>query len=472
MRIFILLNLLGLSYCFTVTPPENQWAVVGQNLTIQCKSTEPITSCTWTTPYDSTYTLTHGLKTEGGRIEYFARDNNLVCGLAISDVREKDAGLWECNVGVANKESEVTYTKARATVTMATKPDSISLDKPFDQGTANVSDEWKEEHVKCIVKNANPKPEFSWFIGDEELTDYKIIEEMAEDKTSYSQTLTYSPLASHANKTLRCVVEHVGLDETDSKEASVMLRFTEVSEDFLKEIQELEDLKDAPMEGNFTFVAVGIVLALVFMIFVMMGAFKIKQKLMREVSTEVDVESNSTVDEVKKPLDEEDSNKKEDASNETKEEETKEDKEEEEQELKTKVGLKVRFASFFAFNKKHPADETINQSEKANDEFEKVDLEKVEEGEEKEEDEKDSVKEEQEKPSRVRNFFKLFTFTNRNHGNKEEIVLKESDTEEKQKKDEEEKEKKEEYEPEEKEEIKNKVISEEEEKTEPKNTDV
>merc|ERR1719264_2079518 len=39
--------------------------------------------------------------------------------------------------------------------------------------------------------------------------------------------MEYSPRKSHANQTLRCVVEHVGLDDVDTKEAVVVLSFTE-----------------------------------------------------------------------------------------------------------------------------------------------------------------------------------------------------------------------------------------------------
>lgn len=84
---------------------------------------------------------------------------------------------------------------------MAKKPESILLAEPFNMDTANLS-VYDEKEVKCIVAHAQPKPVFSWYVGEEQLTGQDVKDETSADDT-WIQTLTYNPSVTHANQTLR-----------------------------------------------------------------------------------------------------------------------------------------------------------------------------------------------------------------------------------------------------------------------------
>ena len=71
----------------------------------------------------------------------------------------------------------------------------------FLLGSVNLSDVSNDRNaVKCVVADARPKPVFSWYIGDEELSDLDTEDHEQEDDSIWTQTLLYKPEAGHANR--------------------------------------------------------------------------------------------------------------------------------------------------------------------------------------------------------------------------------------------------------------------------------
>lgn len=116
-------------------------------------------------------------------------------------MEDQDHGAWMCNVGTI-MNSEVQSASGKASVEMAQKPKSIKLSEPFHAGAVNLSEVSSNEQsaVKCVVAEARPKPVFSWYIGDEELSDLDTEDDQQEDESTWTQTLLYKPEAGHANR--------------------------------------------------------------------------------------------------------------------------------------------------------------------------------------------------------------------------------------------------------------------------------
>ena len=98
--LFLLALAPSLAFGFTLTPPQDQWVKKGEQATLLCRSSEPVRSCIWNTPYNQTYVLFAGLKAESGRLQHFSEDEDSDCGIIISKVDESDSGIWKCTVGV------------------------------------------------------------------------------------------------------------------------------------------------------------------------------------------------------------------------------------------------------------------------------------------------------------------------------------------------------------------------------------
>ena len=105
-------------------------------MTLLCKASEKIRSCSWSTPYGAQYPLQPDLFAEGGRLMHYAQDKDLECGLLISRTEARDGGRWRCNVGVV-ENSEVRTASGVANITIATPPSDVYIEKPFDQLNSN-----------------------------------------------------------------------------------------------------------------------------------------------------------------------------------------------------------------------------------------------------------------------------------------------------------------------------------------------
>ena len=76
-------------------------------MTLVCRASTKISSCSWTTPYGALYPLDGKLKTEGGRLEHFTNDADVDCGIKINSIKATDHGEWTCNVAVVEDETGV-----------------------------------------------------------------------------------------------------------------------------------------------------------------------------------------------------------------------------------------------------------------------------------------------------------------------------------------------------------------------------
>merc|ERR1712242_480053 len=117
------LSILGAVLSLDLVPPPNIWVRENQtNVTLLCKASEKIRSCSWSTPYGAQYPLQPDLFAE--------------CGLLISRTEARDSGRWRCNVGVV-ENSEVRTASGVANVTIATPLSDVYIEKPFDQLNSN-----------------------------------------------------------------------------------------------------------------------------------------------------------------------------------------------------------------------------------------------------------------------------------------------------------------------------------------------
>jgi len=214
-------------HALELTPPSNQWVRPGQNnVTLVCKTTEKVRSCSWTTPYGKSYPLEAGLVAEAGRLAHYVEgeQKDFECGVLITQFETRDSGRWKCNVGVV-ENSEVTTATGLANISVATAPKAVMLDQPFNNEHANVS-KGKTYEVKCIATEARPAPKFLWKLDDELLEGKTMDEEVFVDPTgisTFAQTLYYKPEYHQDNKTLRCVINHVALTEDDSIGVVILL---------------------------------------------------------------------------------------------------------------------------------------------------------------------------------------------------------------------------------------------------------
>ena len=86
----VYLNFIGTILCLELVPPPNIWVRENQaDVTLLCKASEKIRSCSWTTPYGDQIPLQPDLFAEGGRLMHYANDKDLECGILITKLEVK-----------------------------------------------------------------------------------------------------------------------------------------------------------------------------------------------------------------------------------------------------------------------------------------------------------------------------------------------------------------------------------------------
>ena len=197
------------SFCLFLEPSENQWARIGSQTKLFCKASESIRKCSWQTAYDKLYQFSMGEESiaEAGRLQYLS-ENETECGIVIQNVTMNDMGTWFCHITTIT-DNGVVAGKAQTSLTIASRPDSVNLLEPYNKESVNVSlttegDNAVTKQISCRVSNADPKPTFSWYIGDKRLSPEKFqtkdIKE--DDDNTWLQTLHYTPEVSHDNRTV------------------------------------------------------------------------------------------------------------------------------------------------------------------------------------------------------------------------------------------------------------------------------
>ena len=76
--------------------------------------------------------------------------------------------------------------------------------------------------VKCIAKNSIPAPSFEWTVGDN-IIEQEIENVFDEEEKIFTQILHFYPSLEHANKTLKCTVQHPGLTKVISAATEVKI---------------------------------------------------------------------------------------------------------------------------------------------------------------------------------------------------------------------------------------------------------
>lgn len=217
----LLLGLLGqslLCQAIKVTAPEKLWVTQDQkNVRLLCKSDVKIRGCSFQTPYGKIYSdLSDGVFAENRRLQHISEQEGLDCGINIENINEKDAGDWTCIMSLRVDGESVTES-GKVTLAFAQAPRSIALDPPFNVAQVNLT-EGNKTDIKCIATYARAKPTFKWMLDGDDYNVEGKIQDMAvkigdkDDVYNYQQTLTYEPLLSHNNKSLKCVVQHIGLE--------------------------------------------------------------------------------------------------------------------------------------------------------------------------------------------------------------------------------------------------------------------
>ena len=122
---------------------------------------------------------------------------------------EQDVGRWTCHISTVSDHG-VTSGKAHTTLTIASRPDSVHLEEPYNQESINVSldDEQSPKQIRCRVKNADPKPTFNWYIGETRLETKPSsgeiqTKDVKDDNNTWIQTLVYKPEVLHDNQTVQ-----------------------------------------------------------------------------------------------------------------------------------------------------------------------------------------------------------------------------------------------------------------------------
>jgi len=223
----LLTTFLASANALNLLPPENGWAKTGSVHELICKSSDPVRSCSWDTPYGKHYPLGEGLKAEGGRLEHLS-NGKYECGIKINDINAKDDGIWACNVGIV-KNDEIISGKAQSRLNIAQKPSSVFLMDPYNAEFVNVTSETMS--VKCVVEDAMPEPVFVWKIDDELMEN--AVTETENDGQTWTQTLTYLPRVEHNNRSLICQTSHIGFEDGDEREASTIIVFASDGQDGL-----------------------------------------------------------------------------------------------------------------------------------------------------------------------------------------------------------------------------------------------
>ena len=212
LTVFIIaLIIVNVSAELYLNPSENQWTRIGSSVKLFCKANEKISKCSWQTAYDTMYQFgseEKESKAESGRLQYYHSKDEKECGLTIENVEQKDVGTWSCHVTTVTDDLGIVAGKGQTTVSIASRPKSVDLDQPYNQGSINVSLAKNEEDsaskpINCRVSNADPKPTFNWYIGDAKLSsDESQTKDIKDDNNTWVQTLFYTPEFSHDNKTV------------------------------------------------------------------------------------------------------------------------------------------------------------------------------------------------------------------------------------------------------------------------------
>ena len=132
----------------TVSPhPPHIISSAGDTVRLQCSSSIAPSICLWKTPYQAIYSVGGGRVWEAGRITS-SQDDAGQCGLLISGLQARDAGVWQCEVGGV-VGGEFTTTTADTTISIVRRDAGVA-------GTDSklIGLEGKEILIPCAAASA------------------------------------------------------------------------------------------------------------------------------------------------------------------------------------------------------------------------------------------------------------------------------------------------------------------------------
>jgi len=191
----------------------------GDEAHLSCTTSSEIAFCTFKSPSGDNHILRKGIKYEDGRITYFGEDTATECGVKISNVLEKDNGVWTCAITTL-VDSAAINVEETISVIVSKPPSEVRLEVdgiPTSNMVVNFRDS-KSRQVSCVSDGARPAATFSWMLGED------VFQGNVEDKEPVQhedgslkqvQVLNYEAEPSHNGKTLFCIVNHNGFTRQD-----------------------------------------------------------------------------------------------------------------------------------------------------------------------------------------------------------------------------------------------------------------
>jgi len=187
---------------------------LGEEARISCDASVDIRFCSFISPWGQNMNMDPTVPYEGGRITDARGTDQKSCAVRISNVEEKDNGIWKCSV-TAIVDGSGKEGKGEATVTVFRAPTAIKMfvdDAETTQLSLNLPDD-STKKIKCQAEGGRPAPSFSWMIGDQKMNGEIVDEEEVKNEdgtTIAAQTLTYNAMVDHNGMELTCTVNHQG----------------------------------------------------------------------------------------------------------------------------------------------------------------------------------------------------------------------------------------------------------------------
>ncbi|XP_066991227.2 fasciclin-3 isoform X2 [Anabrus simplex] len=194
---------------------------VGQNLSVSCRSGKVLQYCRIEhLKTRRSWNLNPHLPPSDGVVYYGDGLDKGQCGFTIPRVQTDNNGQYRCTMGFTDVSEEGTGT---VNVTVAVPPSVPELSVSSVSGSVR-NDGFKEGDTisaSCIIRDGRPVSNLSWYMGDEQITrDMSmpvVIHIDNEDLYSIQQNLTYTLSWQDHGKKLRCVAQHLALENRDNQ---------------------------------------------------------------------------------------------------------------------------------------------------------------------------------------------------------------------------------------------------------------
>jgi len=191
----------------------------GDEAHLSCTTSSEIAFCTFKSPSGDSHILRKGIKYEDGRITYFGEDTATECGVKISNVLEKDNGVWTCAITTL-VDSAAINVEETISVIVSKPPSEVRIEVdgiPTSNMVVNFRDS-KSRQVSCVSDGARPAATFSWMLGEDvfqgPVEDMEAVQH-EDGSLKQVQVLKYEAEPSHNGKALTCIVNHNGFTRQD-----------------------------------------------------------------------------------------------------------------------------------------------------------------------------------------------------------------------------------------------------------------